>query len=100
MADYRLEIEDAQAHRFRLALTLERPAPEQAFSLPAWTPGSYMVRDFARHLSHLRARQGARELAIEQVAKSRWVVRCQGDLPLELSWQVYAFDPSVRGAFL
>ncbi len=100
MAAYRLALEDAQAHRFRLTLTLERPAAEQAFSLPAWAPGSYMVRDFARHLSHLRARQGARELQVEQVAKSRWVVRCQGDLPLELGWQVYAFDPSVRGAFL
>ncbi len=100
MADYRLEIEDARAHRFRLSLALERPAAEQHFSLPAWAPGSYMVRDFARHLSHLRARQGARELAVEPVTKSRWVVRCQGDLPLELGWQVYAFDPSVRGAFL
>lgn len=100
MADYRLEIADARAHQFGLTLTLPRPAAVQAFSLPAWAPGSYMVRDFARHLSPLRARQGARELAVEPVAKARWVVRTQGDLPLELSWQAYAFDPSVRGAFL
>ncbi|MFO1273763.1 MAG: peptidase M61 [Rubrivivax sp.] len=100
MAEYRLALADPRAHLFGLTLTLPRPAATQAFSLPAWAPGSYMVRDFARHLSQLRARQGARELAVEQVAKSRWVVRTQGDLPLELSWQVYAFDASVRGAFL
>jgi len=81
-------------------LTLERPAPEQALSLPVWIPGSYLVREFARHLSQLRAWQGAREVPLRQVDKARWVATCKGTAALKVSYRVYAFDTSVRAAFL
>lgn len=97
---YRIEIEDAHAHLFRVTLTLARPAALQAFSLPVWIPGSYLVREFSRHLSGLQARQGGRELALRQTRKNRWEVDCQGRGALTLSYRVYAFDDSVRTAFL
>ncbi|MEJ5998992.1 PDZ domain-containing protein [Paucibacter sp. AS307] len=100
MVHYQIEIADAQAHLFRVTLTLAAPAAEQAFSLPVWIPGSYMVREFSRHLSGLRARQGQRELAVQQTSKCAWQVRCSGRAALVLSYQVYAFDTSVRAAFL
>jgi len=98
--DYRLEIADAHAHLFRVTLTLARPEAEQYFDLPVWIPGSYLVRDFARHLSGLQARQGRSELRVETRGKTRWLVRCTGRGPLTLSYLVYAFDGSPRGAFL
>ena len=54
---YRVEVADANAHRFRVTLRVERPAAEQRVSLPVWIPGSYLVREFARHLSGLAAHQ-------------------------------------------
>lgn len=100
MIVYRVEIADAQAHLFRVTLTLPAPAEPQVLSLPVWIPGSYMVREFSRHLQGLSARQGARELPLRQLRKNAWQVDCQGRAALVLSYQVYAFDPSVRAAFL
>lgn len=100
MIVYRVEIADAQAHLFRVTLTLPAPAEQQVLSLPVWIPGSYMVREFSRHLQGLSARQGARELPLRQLRKNAWQVDCQGRAALVLSYQVYAFDPSVRAAFL
>ncbi len=97
---YCIELADLAAHRYRITLTLPAPAAEQDFSLPVWIPGSYLVREFAKHLSGLSARQGSRELAVEQLDKASWRVRCSGRAALTLCYEVYAFDASVRTAWL
>ncbi len=100
MIDYRIEPDDLHAHQFRVTLTVPRPAAEQALSLPVWIPGSYLVREFARHLSGLQATQGSRAVDLEQIDKTRWVAHCEGRAALRVSYRVYAFDSSVRAAFL
>jgi predicted metalloprotease with PDZ domain len=100
MPYYRVDVADARAHLFRVTLTLERPAAAQRLSLPVWAPGSYMVRDFARHLSGLEASQRGVPVALEQVDKTTWVAHCAGRAVLTLRYLVYAFDASVRGAFV
>ena len=100
MITHRVLIADALAHQFRVTLSVPNPAPRQRVSLPVWIPGSYLVREFARHLSGLEARVGSRAVALEQVDKASWVVACDGRGALTLSFLVYAFDPSVRAAFL
>ena len=97
---YRVEIADARAHLLRVTLTLRRPAAEQRLSLPVWIPGSYLVREFARHLSGLAARQGGREVALRQLDKATWLARCQGGAALTVVYLVYCFDVSVRSAYL
>jgi len=100
MISYRIDIADAHAHLFRVTLTVPQPAAEQRVSLPAWIPGSYLVREFARHLSGLQATQGKHEVALQQLDKATWLARCEGRGALTLSYLVYAFDNSVRTAFL
>ncbi len=100
MIDYLIEASDPQAHLYRVTLKVPRPDPQHCLSLPVWIPGSYMVREFSRHLSRLRARQGTRECRVEQRDKCSWSVECQGSQTLELSYEVYAFDTSIRTAFL
>jgi predicted metalloprotease with PDZ domain len=100
MISYRIDLHDLHAHQFRVTLTLPRPAPAQRLSLPVWIPGSYMVRDFARHLSHLEASQGGRPVALRQIDKTTWEADCHGRAALQVSARVYAFDNSVRAAFL
>lgn len=100
MIRYRLELHDRHAHLYRVTLTVAEPAAEQRLSLPVWIPGSYLVREFARHLSQIEARQGARDLAVEQLDKTTWLARCTGRGALTVSYLVYAFDPSVRAAYL
>ena len=97
---YQVDIDDLHSHHFRVTLTVAQPAAEQRVSLPVWINGSYMVREFGRHLSGLSARQGRRPLALQQLDKTSWQLPCSGKAALVLSYRVYAFDASVRAAFL
>ena len=55
--EYRIRLSSPQAHLFEVECTIPAPAPEgQVVSLPAWIPGSYMIRDFARHIVSVSAR--------------------------------------------
>ncbi|MBV8379595.1 MAG: M61 family metallopeptidase, partial [Paucibacter sp.] len=90
----------AHRHRYHVSLRIEAPQADQVVSLPVWIPGSYLVREFARHLDDLHARQDGAACAVESLDKASWRVRCAAGRPLELSWSVYAFDTSVRTAWL
>ena len=97
---YRVQAHDLHAHLFHVTLTVPAPQAAQTVSLPVWIPGSYLVREFARHLQGLQARQGRRAVALTQLDKCTWRVDAREGEPLQLSYQVYAFDPSVRAAWL
>ncbi len=100
MIHYRIELHDLHAHQYRVTLTVPKPAAAQRVALPVWIPGSYMVREFSRHLSQLQARQGRRAVVLQQLDKATWQATCSGSAALTLSYLVYAFDTSVRTAFL
>lgn len=100
MIRYRIDVHDAHAHLYRVTLRLADPEAEQVLSLPVWIPGSYLVREFARHLSQFEARQGGGTVRLEQRDKATWVARCDGRGALTVSYLVYAFDTSVRTAWL
>ncbi|MEJ6008174.1 PDZ domain-containing protein [Paucibacter sp. AS339] len=97
---YQIDLDEPSSHVFQVTLTIPAPAAQQRVSLPAWIPGSYLLREFSRHLSGLRASQGSRELALEQIDKATWQIACKGASALVLCYRVYAFDNSVRAAFL
>jgi predicted metalloprotease with PDZ domain len=97
---YRVEAADPAAHLFQVTLTIPQPQAAQRVSLPAWIPGSYLVREFSRHLQKLGARQDGRPVAVQQLDKATWQVECVASSPLVLTYEVYAFDNSVRTAWL
>ena len=97
---YRVDASGTHTHTYRVTLTIERPSPEQVVSLPVWIAGSYMVREFGRHLSGLQAFQGRAARPVEQLDKTTWRIECKGSTALVLHYEVYAFDTSVRTAFL
>jgi predicted metalloprotease with PDZ domain len=97
---YRVEAADRDAHLFQVTLTIPRPAAEQRVMLPVWIPGSYLVREFARHLQGLQARQGARACRVIHEDKCSWTIECDPSRPLQLHYQVWARDASVRAAWL
>jgi len=97
---YAVEAANIHAHLFKVTLTIAQPTAMQTVSLPVWIPGSYLVREFAKHLQNLSARQGRRTATIKQLEKCSWEVACRPGEPLVLSYEVYAFDNSVRTAWL
>jgi len=97
---YRVEAADLHAHLYRVTLHIDEPAAQQQVSLPVWIPGSYLVREFSKNLQRLAARQDGRPVALQQLDKCSWQIECVPSSPLVLSYEVYAFDNSVRTAWL
>lgn len=96
---YRVRLADLDRHLFEVECRIDEPASEQRFSLPAWIPGSYLLRDFARHVVHVEARSGRDPLPVEKISAATWVARGAART-LTLTITVYALDQSVRGAWL
>jgi len=97
---YEVRAHNLHAHLYGVTLTVAQPAAEQVVSLPVWIPGSYLVREFARNLQNLTATQAGRDCTLTQQDKCSWQVACVPGKPLVLQYQVYAFDISVRTAWL
>lgn len=97
---YRIRATRRHAHMFDVSLEISDPGtqPVQLY-MPVWTPGSYLVREFARLVYDIRASRDGLPVAIEKVDKHRWVVPA-GTGPLQIEYEVYAGDLSVRGAWL
>ena len=97
---YTVRAHNLHAHLFEVTLTLAKPAALQRLSLPVWIAGSYLVREFSKHLQRLQAHQGSQAIEVAQLDKCTWQVPCTPGKPLVLRYEVYAFDPSVRTAWL
>lgn len=97
---YRIVAQHPGAHLFEVTCTVSNPDPQgQRFSLPAWIPGSYMIREFAKHIVELDAQCKGRPVAVEKLDKDTWrCAPCAG--PLSVRYLVYAWDLSVRAAHL
>jgi predicted metalloprotease with PDZ domain len=91
---------DPAAHLFEVSLTVDKPdSSGQVFAMPAWIPGSYMIRDYAKHVVAIRAESDGLAIDLRKLDKSRWQAAAT-DRPLTVVAEIYAYDPSVRGAHL
>ncbi|EJN10413.1 M61 family metallopeptidase [Herbaspirillum sp. YR522] len=97
---YTITSRDPASHVYEVTVTVEQPAADgQVFSLPAWIPGSYMIREFAKNIVQIKGESGGRKVTLKKRDKHTWqAAPCSG--PLTLSYQVYAWDLSVRSAHL
>jgi predicted metalloprotease with PDZ domain len=100
---YAITPKNLAAHIFEVTVTVQRPARDgQKFMLPTWIPGSYLIREFARNIVSLRASADGKPVVMTKTDKATW--QC-APLPaparvLTLTYDVYAWDLSVRGAHL
>lgn len=97
---YRIQPSNVQAHLLEVRCTLASPAASgQRFALPAWIPGSYMIRDFARHIVTIRAESAGRPVRLEKIDKQTWQAAAgEGRAALTVICEIYAWDLSVRAA--
>ncbi len=97
---YQITPKNLHAHIFQVELTLDNPNPlGQVFSLPNWIPGSYLIRDFSKHIVSLCAQSCGKPATVKKLDKNHWIVQSCGE-SITLNYEVYAFDLSVRCAYL
>jgi predicted metalloprotease with PDZ domain len=97
---YTVDPKDLAGHLFEVTLKFAIPAPEgQLFALPAWIPGSYMIREFARNIVRIRAECDGNAVVLTKLDKHSWrAAPCSG--ALTVVYEVYAWDLSVRAAHM
>ena len=97
---YRITPVNPAAHLFEVTLRIAAPDPEgQLVTIPAWIPGSYLVRDFARNVVSIHAHAGDRELELTKVDKSSWQLEPCHE-PVTITCEIFSYDLSVRGAHI
>lgn len=68
--------------------------------MPVWTPGSYLVREFARNIEGFTASSDGKALRFEKVRKNTWRIYSNKAGQVRVNYRVYAFEISVRTAFI
>ncbi|MCS6900370.1 MAG: PDZ domain-containing protein [Myxococcales bacterium] len=70
--------------------------PSLTLYLPTWSPGSYLIREYARHLEGLTAEAEGKPLAVRKIRKNAWSMETRGARNLQVRYRLYANEISVR----
>ncbi|AXQ22973.1 M61 family peptidase [Acinetobacter wuhouensis] len=100
MLHYQIEFDDFRQHLIHVTLRFVAN-PTQVLSLPIWIPGSYLIREFAKHIESVKAYDEAgRQLQISKFEKNKWRLFNTDHELITVEYDVYAYDLSVRGAYV
>lgn len=70
--------------------------PEVEVYMATWTPGSYLIREYERHVEAVTAANGATALAVEKSRKNRWKITTGGARTVTFRYKVYSREMTVR----
>ncbi|WP_024546695.1 M61 family metallopeptidase [Picosynechococcus sp. NKBG15041c] len=95
---YRVAMPQPQTHLFEVTIAVSQwEAAKLDLKMPVWTPGSYMVREYSRHLQDFRATTPTgTELPWRKVSKNHWQIETENIADIQVHYRVYANDLSVR----
>ncbi|MEM0926900.1 MAG: hypothetical protein AAGJ83_12740, partial [Planctomycetota bacterium] len=95
-------IDFSKAANHYVDVTMDATATTEATEvmMPVWTPGSYLVREYARHLDSLEVTDANGDsIAFEKTRKNRWTLETQSGQPYRLRYRLYCNEVSVRTNF-
>ena len=98
MPTIRLDLGNPQQHLLAVTIELEAPRPQLLLNLPAWTPGSYLIRDYVRHLEGFEVHCGGTPCDVRRLGPASWQVDLAGRVgePMQIRYRLMATDLSVR----
>ena len=100
MLHYQIEFDDYRQHLIHVTVRFVAQ-PTQVLSLPTWIPGSYLIREFSKHIEGVRAYdEDGRLLQIRKNEKNKWQLFNTDFELITVEYDVYAYDLSVRGAYV
>jgi len=97
---YEIIPQNPHAHLFEIRCHVAHPDPNgQQFYLPTWIIGSYLIREFARHIVEIRAEAGGNPLKLTKINKNTWQAIPTQE-KITVIYSIYAKELSVRTAYL
>lgn len=106
--NYSLSMSQPWTHYFEVSMTLSNISKIKEitqkeyvdFKMPVWTPGSYLIREYAKNVEGFEAMVGAKKVKADKINKNTWRVYSNGANDVKISYKVYAYELSVRTSFL
>ena len=101
-----IKMPEPQTHYFEITTTVDLSNVSYKksfvdFKMAAWTPGSYLIREFAKNLEAVKAEANGKPISISKINKNTWRVALgAATKKIQVSYRVYAFELSVRTSFL
>ena len=94
---YQVDLADAINHYVTVTMTAEVGGGSVQIMMPTWTPGSYMIREYAKNIDRIVASDGeGNELPLVKISKNRWQVESGEAKKLKVTYRVYCNERSVR----
>jgi predicted metalloprotease with PDZ domain len=95
---YQISMPQPQTHLFEVKLTVSNWDSELLdVKMPVWTPGSYLVREYAKQLQDLTAVDNdGKKLAPTKIAKNHWQVQTKHHTEIVISYRMFANELTVR----
>ena len=95
---YTVSMSKPWTHLLEVEMRLKWPAAQQAveIKMPVWTPGSYLVREYARHVQDFSAKTAASGLNWRKLNKNTWQIDAKGAREVTVSYRVYSNELTVR----
>jgi predicted metalloprotease with PDZ domain len=98
---YTVSFPEAQAHYADVEMTISGlKQPTLDLKMPVWTPGSYLIREFAKNIESLTANTNGKAVAAPKVTKNTWRINTAGLTSITVKYKVYSFEISVRTSFV
>ncbi|MBE9046114.1 M61 family metallopeptidase [Pleurocapsales cyanobacterium LEGE 10410] len=94
---YRVAMSQPASHLFEVTLQIDNwRSTTLDLKMPVWTPGSYLVREYARHVQDFVAVDGEQRLVSQKISKNHWQVATEGTSSIKVSYRIYANELTVR----
>lgn len=95
---YEVAMPDPASHLFEITLQYSvGTATHLDLKLPVWTPGSYLVREYAKHLQDFSAVDGQRyPLSWQKISKNHWQVQTPNTHEVKIHYRIFAHELTVR----
>ncbi|MEX1002957.1 MAG: PDZ domain-containing protein [Crocinitomicaceae bacterium] len=100
--DYTLGMSRPNSHYFEVEMLIsDNKAKTLQIKMPVWAPGSYLIREFAKSINRVNAVDGeGNALTVDKINKNTWEINTQKSKEIKITYEVYAFELSVRTSFL
>ncbi len=97
---YTVSIGRRNEHLFSITMDFEAPRDNPRIQLASWTPGSYLIRDYSRHIQEMKLQIRGREVDIKQISKNTWEIPAKKGDMVNLGYHIYSFELTVRTNYL
>ncbi len=96
--EYSVAMPQPESHLFEITLQVRNwRADALNLKMPVWTPGSYLVREYSRHLQGFRVSgEGSQTLSWQKCGKNHWQIATEENQVITIHYQIFANELTVR----